>query len=248
MQNKQSKDTNLTRFRIKCGIIKKGFTLAEVLITLGIIGVVAAMTIPTLMNNIADAQLKTSFKKAYSIASQAWQQAVTDNQGVFTGKGGWGDCPWADGTPVGDSYTNPVDGRAEAFKSKMKVAKSCINEKGCWPDDYEFVQYVEGTNKTGAMSPYSYSWLTADGMCWAVPWKDGDESLFIVDTNCNKNPNKLGQDIFAFLLGVDGVIYSYFGDKSATSKAVTSGLVCPFVTDPQTINGRSVSFNKWLYN
>ena len=38
-----------------------GFTLAEVLITLGIIGVVAAMTIPTLMNNIQDVLFKTAF-------------------------------------------------------------------------------------------------------------------------------------------------------------------------------------------
>ena len=41
-----------------------GFTLAEVLITLGIIGVVAAMTMPTLMNQTQGAQYKTAYKKA----------------------------------------------------------------------------------------------------------------------------------------------------------------------------------------
>ena len=43
---------------------KNAFTLAEVLITLGIIGVVAAMTIPTLISNTNGAQFKTAYKKA----------------------------------------------------------------------------------------------------------------------------------------------------------------------------------------
>src|SRR5574344_448018 len=48
-----------------------GFTLAEVLITLGIIGVVAAMTMPTLMNATNGAQFKAAYKKALSAISQA---------------------------------------------------------------------------------------------------------------------------------------------------------------------------------
>ncbi len=48
-----------------------GFTLAEVLITLGIIGVVAAMTIPTLISNTNGAQFKTAYKKALSTLNQA---------------------------------------------------------------------------------------------------------------------------------------------------------------------------------
>ena len=48
-----------------------GFTLAEVLITLGIIGVVAAMTMPTLINSTQGAQYKAAYKKALSALSQA---------------------------------------------------------------------------------------------------------------------------------------------------------------------------------
>ena len=51
--------------------IRDGFTLAEVLITLGIIGVVAAMTMPTLMNSTQGAQYKAAYKKALSALSQA---------------------------------------------------------------------------------------------------------------------------------------------------------------------------------
>ena len=46
--------------------MKKGFTLAEVLITLGIIGVVAAMTLPTVINNVQEKQFHSKFKKAYA--------------------------------------------------------------------------------------------------------------------------------------------------------------------------------------
>ncbi len=51
--------------------VKGAFTLAEVLITLGIIGVVAAMTMPTLINSTQGAQYKTAYKKALSVMSQA---------------------------------------------------------------------------------------------------------------------------------------------------------------------------------
>lgn len=50
---------------------KSGFTLAEVLITLGIIGVVAAMTIPSLMNSTGQTEFKSGFKKAVSVLNQA---------------------------------------------------------------------------------------------------------------------------------------------------------------------------------
>ena len=49
----------------------KGFTLAEVLVTLGIIGVVAAMTIPTLIQEHQKRALATATKKFYSTMSQA---------------------------------------------------------------------------------------------------------------------------------------------------------------------------------
>ena len=50
---------------------KFGFTLAEVLITLGIIGVVAAMTIPTLIANTNSAKFRAQFKKTLSTLNQA---------------------------------------------------------------------------------------------------------------------------------------------------------------------------------
>lgn len=67
-------------------IMKKsyGFTLAEVLITLGIIGVVAAMTIPTLMNQTSGAEFKTGFKKMISTLNQAITMNVALNSTDFS--------------------------------------------------------------------------------------------------------------------------------------------------------------------
>lgn len=50
---------------------KYAFTLAEVLITLGIIGVVAAMTLPSLVNRTRQKELETAFQKQYSVLQQA---------------------------------------------------------------------------------------------------------------------------------------------------------------------------------
>lgn len=59
---------------------KKAFTLAEVLITLGIIGVVAAITIPTLIANTNNQKYRSQFKKTVSTLSQAakMSQAMYD--------------------------------------------------------------------------------------------------------------------------------------------------------------------------
>ncbi len=62
-----------------------GFTLAEVLITLGIIGVVAAMTIPTLISNTNGAQFKTAYKKALSTLNQAVLMSVAMEDTDFSG-------------------------------------------------------------------------------------------------------------------------------------------------------------------
>lgn len=60
-----------------------GFTLAEVLITLGVIGVVAAMTMPVLLQNYRNHVVETRLKKFYSVFNQAIQSSIADN-GDFT--------------------------------------------------------------------------------------------------------------------------------------------------------------------
>ena len=57
-----------------------GFALAEVLVTLGIIGVVAAITIPGLINNSKAARLRSQFLKSYSTVQQVFRQMGNDNE------------------------------------------------------------------------------------------------------------------------------------------------------------------------
>ena len=71
-----SKELNvLTSYRINDFKKKVAFTLAEVLITLGIIGIVAAITIPTLISKYQDFSLKVQFKKTYAVLQQAARRA-----------------------------------------------------------------------------------------------------------------------------------------------------------------------------
>ena len=58
---------------------KKAFTLAEVLITLGIIGIVAAMTIPTLMSVFAKRRTETQLKAFYSKINQTIKMSIAEN-------------------------------------------------------------------------------------------------------------------------------------------------------------------------
>lgn len=59
--------------------MKKGFTLAEVLITLGIIGIVAALTLPTLIQKHRKTTVETSLKKFYSTINQAMKLSANEN-------------------------------------------------------------------------------------------------------------------------------------------------------------------------
>lgn len=86
MNEKQVNSYNKLDILADFSLCKKlAFTLAEVLIVLGIIGIVAEMTIPTLMQNVQDQTWKAEWKKTYSTISQATLQIKTDNSGDLVG-------------------------------------------------------------------------------------------------------------------------------------------------------------------
>ena len=60
-------------------IKKKAFTLAEVLITLGVIGVVAAMTLPTLIQKYKRVVVETQLRREYALIANAVKWAEVDN-------------------------------------------------------------------------------------------------------------------------------------------------------------------------
>ena len=83
----------------------QAFTLAEVLITLGIIGVVAAITMPTIVAKAQDKVLTTQFKKAYNITSNLIQKTNSD-LGYETECYIWLNNPYANQYNCNNSYNN----------------------------------------------------------------------------------------------------------------------------------------------
>ena len=73
-------DLHSSRFTLHSSPKKRAaFTLSEVLITLGIIGVVAALTLPSVIQNQQERATVAKVKKAYSILSQAFTMAIAEN-------------------------------------------------------------------------------------------------------------------------------------------------------------------------
>ena len=93
-----------------------GFTLAEVLITLGIIGVVAAMTMPTLMNSTQGAQYKAAYKKALSAISQGVTLNVALDGSSF--------ADTVAGTAGETTKPNGGDSVASILNSRMNIVKA----------------------------------------------------------------------------------------------------------------------------
>ena len=68
--------------------LKKGFTLAEILIVLMVIGVIATMTVPSMMKGVQEAQYKTAVKKAYNTLSNMTAKfAVEGKMPVYNATG-----------------------------------------------------------------------------------------------------------------------------------------------------------------
>lgn len=88
---------------------KRGFTLAEVLVTLGIIGVVSAMTVPTLMQNYQRKSYVTQLHKVYNIVQQATVQYMTDRNAVNLKEAG----------------LNSEDATANFIKQYFKIVQDC---------------------------------------------------------------------------------------------------------------------------
>jgi len=99
---------------------KAAFTLAEVLITLGIIGVVAALTIPSLIANYKDKETIVKLKKVYSVLSQAYQRAVFDNGAPDS---------W-NLVAAGDSQG--AQNLANTLNQYLNVGKNCGPNDGCY--------------------------------------------------------------------------------------------------------------------
>lgn len=182
--------------------------MAEVLITLGIIGIVAEMTIPTLIQNTNDAQYKTGLKKTYSVLSQAQLIIATNNGGSYpTAVSG---CDQTTGTTAGATCMK------NAFKAVFQTIKDCdapnaYGAGNCAPSG---IRYLNGGAASDAYIDVGVraGFIASDGMSYtfyssnncSAKYQDPSHTdwcgLILVDVNGFKPPNQWGKDIYEFIV------------------------------------------------
>ncbi len=170
--------------------VLQGFTLAEVLITLVIIGVIAAMTVPALMQSTNKKETLVALKKANSVLSQALYKIAYNN-----------------GYALGD-YSELSKNQYTFFNEFAKVVN--VTKTGDNWSGYKFLN--NGSDYKYSDQGYKYL-ITADGMKYSAlriqnmtiyGLSDNDRInsviVILVDVNGEKKPNKIGEDTFFFYI------------------------------------------------
>ena len=200
---------------------KKAFTLAETLITLAIIGVVAALTVPTLMSNYQKQEIITKLKKTQSTLSNATKLMVI-NSGCSSGDF---DCTgFNDNSLVYDgiTFSNTSNKKLYMIGSQFKKRYICLPES---PDNNldicknsRYIISVPGitfTSGTNSLVLEDGTILRLAGIYYS--YGDKDQGLpIVVDINGAKGPNSAGKDIFQFYLA------------PTTNNGIEAGSVFPY--------------------
>ena len=211
-----------------------GFTLAEVLITLGIIGIVSAMTIPTLIKNYQEKVRDNQFKKAYATLNQALR--------LTTSEFGYQPKCYAF-SPSDNDSDNKVISECKIFYEtlvkNLKVVKHCPNkafEGGCIPhydgfevilkeqhkndEDYDEEYWDKKVNntkwwRTEHLKNTVPAYVLSDGSI-LIPYGNGTSfnAIFLLDINGFSGPNKFNHDVFEFILYLDNSRYIILGGAS----------------------------------
>lgn len=188
-------------------IKKKGFTLSEILITIGLIGVIAVVTIPILQKNSFEAEQKSQYKKALATMSNAIEKANAS-------LGYKAECYYPlDGSP--GSQRTECNAFWSQLEQELNISKKCPSNafaNGCIPDMRGIDTIIpavspEGIAGCGGFSESniknaSVAYVLQDGMI-IIPYGTLFP-LFLVDINGKKQPNKWGYDIFSFTIKGDG--------------------------------------------
>ena len=206
-----------THFAMFRNFRKSAFTLAEVLITLGIIGVVAALTIPTLIGKYEIYVRQQQFKKAYSEIETALQKAQYD-------LGGFPKCYYGVDSDATQGFKwDECPLLFDTIANNFKTVKKCENNalaNGCLPPgsykggEKVFVEnnpdktendYGTGCTgfKTSNIEQLATAYVLNDGIIiFSFSYASGGKTAFAplaaIDVNGKKGPNKWGHDVFAF--------------------------------------------------
>ncbi len=189
-------------------MVKKGFTLAETLITLTIIGIIAALTIPNLINNYKKYKTEVKIKTAYSMLSNAIK-LVQANHGDINSLMTSAEIPNNDSW-----YTETISGAslnqfANLILEQLKVEKDCgmvnYNQGGssaCLNEIYggTTIKRYDGTSNAISLTYHRTAQLK-NGMIIAIGSTTAAPAASIhVDVNNKKGPNQIGYDVFSFTL------------------------------------------------
>ena len=201
------------------GSRKSAFTLAEVLITLAIIGVVAAMTIPTLIQNHQKRSLEVATKKFYSMMSQAVKQYMAD-EGVDDLRN---TALASDNYGEETSSPEAIESIRNFVTKYLKVAKECDHDANdCFATNYKawnggettYGNFTETANWTSRRD-----YVLADGAVIRIGYSYSELPIDLyVDVNGKKGPNRVGYDLWNMDIFYDGVI-----DDSRIGPAIRSG-------------------------
>lgn len=186
---------------------KKGFTLSEVLIALGVIGVVAAMTLPTVIVNYQKQQTVIKLKKVYSTVAQAIRSSEIDNDNLEY---------WEYTLSAENFYKKYLK---NYIKSTEAVSQSMIKQRITY-------RYLNGANDAGGLNNNSsYTIKTLDGMFITIDgWASTGSRGIIFDINGFQRPNQTGKDVFWFFITKKGLIYNSTDDCKKTN--VGAGYGC----------------------
>ena len=215
--------------RYKFDIFKYGFTLAEVLITLVIIGVVAAMTIPTVISKIEERDTVTRVQKAYSTVAQAWAKFQTDNGCTGTVEGCFQPDEFYNSNQNGFhnrflKYFNCVEriGTGKSLGNVDWLPETTYNLSG---SEMDSSYYWYGVSKRAGGSGSSAFFTLADGTIFHIHMPDSSRKSGYVffDTNGKKGPNRIGKDQFPIGIGAynnpeyEGIVHPFYNEDSEGS-------------------------------
>ena len=205
---------------------KNGFTLAEVLITLVIIGVIAAMTIPTLINKTNNQEYISRLKKTYSTLSQATKQIISDEGLPRADMGGW--------ATSNEAIYN-------MYKKYLSNAKECNIGETCFtPIDYKkYNSTASASSSIGDITNQGRLVLADGTMMTFRLYSSSCESKTCaqinVDVNGQKGPNMYGKDAFRFNLQENGLVpagCNYNKNNCLTVASATgTGCTCTALRD-----------------
>jgi prepilin-type N-terminal cleavage/methylation domain-containing protein len=189
---------------------KAAFTLAEVLITLAIVGVVAAMTIPTLISKCQKVVWAKQAQKEYATWTQAFKRILAENNTTSLSE----TEVWS---KIHQDVFSSVSSLEEDFFTELgKYVKFSIINLGTYDPEYYIVLpngartryffYNEAESKSDAVCEEIKA--LGGSMCNEIGYLD-------IDINGDKGPNEGGRDNFIFYISDEGNLYPYGGKDYA---------------------------------